>query len=124
MSERMEVEVVVDCHVCRGVAAKYCSCCQESGVETVKAYPAPNSRTEALLRLAEAAVRCHKAGEASTTCYSIFGSPEECAAFYAKVGYTEAEALAVEKESYDSHAAYTEALAAVLAFDQGEGKDG
>lgn len=88
--------------------------CNTCGGSLTQRLPvAPNSLTAARLRLADAAERCHKAQVASAACYTVFGSEEECAAFYAKVGYTEAEATAVEREAYAAHLEYTAALAAL-----------
>ena len=88
--------------------------CNTCGGSLTQRLPvAPGSLTAARLRLADAAERMDKASKASTECHTVFGTEEECAAFYAKVGYTEAEALAVEQECYAACAEYNAALAAL-----------
>ena len=82
-----------------------------------------SARERAVMKLGEAGVRCAEAYSATVNCYTVFGSPEECEAFYAKVGYTEAEATAVEKASHDAHLTYVAALAEAKALTP-EGKDG
>lgn len=120
-TERMEEVEVVGCEAYQEDHEGRSRLCTECGREEpdhetpyIATMPvAPNSLTAARLRLADAAERMDKASKASTECHTVFGTEEECAAFYAKVGYTEAEALAVEQECYAACAEYNAALAAL-----------